>query len=51
MKDKINEQFIVNKVVEFMLNKENGNWHKEKVKKSDLHQHGVDIKLVGGKRN
>jgi len=51
LKDKINEQFIVNKVVEFMLNKENGNWHKEKVKKSDLHQHGVDIKLVGGKRN
>ena len=51
MKDKINEQFIVNKVVEFMLNKKNGNWHKEKVKKSDLYQHGVDIKLVGGKRN
>ena len=51
MKDKINEQFIVNKVVEIMLNKENGNWNKEKVKKSDLHQHGVDIKLVGGKRN
>ena len=51
MKDKINEQFIVNKGVEFMLNKKNGNWHKEKVKKSDLYQHGVDIKLVGGKRN
>ena len=51
MKEKINEQFIVDKVIEFMINKENGNWHKEKVEKSNLHQHGVDIKLVGGKRN
>lgn len=51
MKDKISEQFIVNSVVEFMLNKENGNWHEEKVEKSDLHKHGVDIKLIGGKRN
>lgn len=32
-------------------NQTNGNWHEEKVKKSELHQHGVDIKLVGGKRN
>lgn len=51
MKEKINEQFIVNKVIEFMLNKENGNWHEDKVYKSELYQHGVDIKLVGGKRN
>ena len=29
----------------------NGNWHAEKTVKADLHQHGVDIKLVGGKRN
>ena len=49
MKDKISEQFIVNKVVEFMINKQNGNWHEEKVEKSDLHKHGVDIKLIGGK--
>lgn len=51
MNIKIDEQFIVNKIIEFMLNKENGNWHEEKVEKSDLHKHGVDIKLVGGKRN
>lgn len=49
MTEKITEQFVVNKVIEFMINKENGNWHEEKVKKSELHQHGVDIKLVGGK--
>lgn len=34
-----------------MLNKVDGNWHEEKVEKSDMHKHGVDIKLVGGKRN
>lgn len=51
MNIKIDEQFIANKIIEFMLNKENGNWHEEKVEKSDLHKHGVDIKLVGGKRN
>ena len=49
MNEKINEQFVVDKIIEFMLNKENGNWHEEKVEKSDLHKHGVDIKLVGGK--
>lgn len=51
MNERITEQFIVDKIIEFMINKENGNWHEEKVKKSELHQHGVDIKLVGGKRN
>lgn len=47
----INEQFVVDRIIDFMVNKENGNWHEEKVKKADLHTHGVDIKLVGGKRN
>ena len=51
MNEKITEQFIVNKIIEFMINKQNGNWHEEKVEKSELHKHGVDIKLVGGKRN
>ena len=51
MAEKINEQFVVNKIIEFMINKENGNWHEERVEKSELHKHGVDIKLVGGKRN
>ena len=33
MNEKITEQFIVDKIIEFMINKENGNWHEEKVKK------------------
>lgn len=47
----LTEEFIVEKIIEFMINKPNGNWHEEKVQKADLHKHGVDIKLVGGKRN
>ena len=48
---RITESFIVSKIIDFMLNKPDGNWHEEKVKTSNLHEHGVDIKLVGGKRN
>ncbi len=51
MNEKITEEFIVNQIIKFMINKTNGNWHEEKVEKQDLHKHGVDIKLVGGKRN
>lgn len=51
MENKITEQFVVDKIIEYMLNKTDGNWHEEKVEKSELHKHGVDIKLVGGKRN
>ena len=51
MTNKITEEFVIEQIVEFMINKENGNWHREKVHKSSLHEHGVDIKLVGGKRN
>jgi hypothetical protein len=51
MKEKLTEEVIVDRIIEFMLNKVDGNWHEEKVEKSDLHKHGVDIKLVGGKRN
>ena len=51
MKTELNEEFIVEQIIDFMIKKENGNWHEEKVTKSDLHKHGVDIKLVGGKRN
>lgn len=47
----INEQFVVERIIDFMINKEDGNWHEEKVRKSNLHSHGVDIKLIGGKRN
>lgn len=48
---KITEEYVIKKIIEFMKNKPNGNWHEEKIMKSELHQHGVDIKFVGGKRN
>ena len=48
---KITEDYVVDKIIEFMKNKPNGNWHEEKIQRSGLHQHGVDIKFVGGKRN
>lgn len=34
-----------------MEEKRNGNWHKDKTETSSIHGHGVDIKLIGGKRN
>ena len=46
---KIDEDYITNRVINYMENKVNGNWHAEKTVKADLHQHGVDIKLIGGK--
>ncbi len=51
MNKRIDEKFVVNKVIEFMVNKKDGNWHEERIEKSDLHQHGVDIRLVGGRKN
>ena len=51
MEKMITESFVVEKIKEFLINKENGNWHEDKVKESKLHGHGVDIVLVGGKRN
>ncbi len=51
MKEKLTEEVIVDRIIEVMLTKVDGNWHEEKVEKSDLHKQGVDIKLVGGKRN
>lgn len=51
MEKKITEPFIAEQIIKFLVNKKNGNWHKEKVEESSLHEHGVDIKLVGGKRN
>ena len=43
MNEKITEEFVVNQIIKFMINKTNGNWHEEKVEKSDLHKHGVDV--------
>ena len=51
MEQMITESFVVEKIKEFLINKENGNWNEDKVKESKLHGHGVDIMLVGGKRN
>lgn len=48
---KITHNFIVDKVEEFLINKENGNWHKDKSKVAGLHEHGADLIMVGGKRN
>lgn len=31
MSEKITEEFVVNQIIKFMINKENGNWHEEKV--------------------
>lgn len=47
----LDEEKVVELVTNFILSKPRGNWHKEKTKVADLHGHGVDIKLVGGKRN
>ena len=47
--NKITEDYVVDRIINFMLKKENGNWHEECVEKADLHKHGVDIKLRGGK--
>ena len=49
--EQITEEVVVKQIKDFLINKENGNWHEDKVKESKLHGHGVDIMLVGGKRN
>ena len=47
----ITETFIVEKIKDYLVNKENGNWHEEKTKISDLHGHGADIVMTGGSKN
>ena len=49
--EQITEEVVVKQIKDFLINKKNGNWHEDKVKESKLHGHGVDIVLVGGKRN
>lgn len=51
MEQKITETYVVEQIKSFLINKSNGNWHEDKIKESKLHEHGVDIKLIGGKRN
>lgn len=47
----LNHESIVKLVSEFLVNKPDGNWHKERIRKADLHAHAADLILVGGKRN
>lgn len=47
----LTEKVVVELIVNFLITKPKGNWHKEKSKVADLHSHGVDIHLIGGKRN
>ena len=47
---KITETFIVEKIKDFLVNKENGNWHEEKSKVANLHGHGVDLIMTGGSK-
>ena len=48
---KITETYIVEKIKEFLINKERGNWHEDKTIISNLHGHGADIRMAGGKSN
>ena len=49
--EQITEEIVVKQIKDFLINKKNGNWHEDKIKEAKLHEQGVDIKLVGGKRN
>lgn len=48
---KITETLVVEKIKEFLLNKQNGNWHEEKAMISNLHEHGADIVMTGVNKN
>lgn len=45
-KIRLDEDTIKKLVTEFLINKENGNWHEDKIKAADLHDHGVDLSFV-----
>lgn len=49
--EKITETYIVERIKDFLINKENGNWHEEKSKICSLHGHGPDIVMTGGSKN
>lgn len=48
---KLTEAEIRQRVIAFLLQKPNGNWHESKVDEKNTHEHGVDIKVIGGSRN
>ena len=35
----------------FLINKLNGNWHEEKTKQANTHEHGADLIMTGGSKN
>ena len=49
--EKLTEKVIIDLVKNFLINKIDGNWHEDKVKMAELHKHGADLILVGGKQN
>ena len=46
--DKIDESYVVEKVIEFLRKKKKGNWRLEKMKRAGLHEHNEDIHIRGG---
>lgn len=51
-KELLSEEYIMSRVREFLTDKSNGgNWHDDKTRQADLHEKGVDLYFVGGKRN
>ena len=49
--DKLTHSKISELIIEYLINKIDGNWHREKVEEKKTHEPGVDIKMVGGKSN
>lgn len=47
----LSETEVENLIIDFLVNKTNGQWHLEKKKDHDLHQSGADIDIRGGKQN
>lgn len=45
------EQEIVDLIIEYLVNKKDGQWHRETLKNHTLHQSGADIEIRGGKKN
>ena len=50
MNEKITEDYVKERIVDFLVNKKDGNWHIDKSIVNGLHEHGSDIIMYGGKR-
>lgn len=48
---RLTEQEVVDFVVQFLINKKNGQWHKETLVPHSLKQRGAEIDIRGGKQN